>query len=341
MPTGRDGGTAALLETITAASLEIPGRGRAFFLNASDGAGLDEGWRDALVCEQTHKGTHDALRARGFEVRPQIDGTFDLGLIQLSKHKAVSFAAIARGLAMLVPGGWLVCAGPKDAGAGSVGKRLGQEIAGVEHGHGGHQRSFWVRRPAVLPAVCAEWRAGGEPRRVAATGFVSRPGLFAWDKIDAGSMFLADHLPAELRGAVADLGCGWGYLAARLLAERTGIARLDLFDAEWHAVEAARANVGADTRVRVHWADVAAGEVGSGAYNWVVSNPPFHAGVAAEPDLGRTFLGAAARMLKPGGTFVLVANRQMAYERALDAAFRERRVIAENPHFKVLSATAR
>ena len=51
----------------------------------------------------------------------------------------------------------------------------------------------------------------------------------------------------------------------------------------------------------------------------MIMNPPFHQGRAAEPDLGAAFIAAAARILKPHGRLMMVANRQLPYEAALDA----------------------
>uniref|UniRef100_UPI0039818C5F methyltransferase n=1 Tax=Salmonella sp. s54197 TaxID=3159662 RepID=UPI0039818C5F len=48
------------------------------------------------------------------------------------------------------------------------------------------------------PALAAGWRALDAPRAIADGRFVSRPGVFAWDRLDAGSALLAAHLPADL-----------------------------------------------------------------------------------------------------------------------------------------------
>jgi 16S rRNA (guanine1207-N2)-methyltransferase len=58
-----------------------------------------------------------------------------------------------------------------------------------------------------------------------------------------------------LKGRVADLGAGWGYLSGEILAEQEGIAHLDLIEADHDMLEAARANVD-DPRAAFHWADV-------------------------------------------------------------------------------------
>ena len=52
---------------------------------------------------------------------------------------------------------------------------------------------------------------------------------------DRGAL-LARHLPAGLAGLAADLGAGWGYLSAELLARCPGITALDLYEAEARAL---------------------------------------------------------------------------------------------------------
>ncbi len=74
-------------------------------------------------------------------------------------------------------------------------------------------------------------------------------------------------------------------------------------------------------------------------YDTVVTNPPFHAGRAAEPALGLAFIAAAASCLAPAGTLWLVANRHLPYETALSQRFRTVREAAGGNGFKVLTAS--
>jgi 16S rRNA (guanine1207-N2)-methyltransferase len=76
--------------------------------------------------------------------------------------------------------------------------------------------------------------------------------------------------------------------------------------------------------------------VSTAALDTVVTNPPFHAGRAADPDLGRAFIAAAAAMLKPGGQLWLVANRHLPYETAMAAQFRSVEEVAGDARFKIL-----
>ncbi|TJV68079.1 MAG: methyltransferase, partial [Mesorhizobium sp.] len=67
---------------------------------------------------------------------------------------------------------------------------------------------------------------------------------FSFDKIDAGSRLLVDNLPGDLRGSVADFCAGWGYVAAEVAARSPGISALDLYEADFDALEAAKGNIG-------------------------------------------------------------------------------------------------
>jgi 16S rRNA (guanine1207-N2)-methyltransferase len=201
---------------------------------------------------------------------------------------------------------------------------------------------FWARagQAGGDPALAAQWRALDAPRLVAGGRFLSRPGVFAWDRIDAASALLARHLPTDLRGRAADLGAGYGYLSAELLERNPGIAALDAFEADARALAMARHNLAVFTpRVALgfHWHDVAAGLPDS--YDAVVTNPPFHAPDGRErPDIGRAFIAAAAAALRPGGRLWLVANRHLPYEQALGGGFGEARMVAQEGGFKVVEA---
>jgi 16S rRNA (guanine1207-N2)-methyltransferase len=164
--------------------------------------------------------------------------------------------------------------------------------------------------------------------------------VFAWDHIDPASHLLAEHLPADLDGAVADLGAGFGYLASEILQHCPNIAALDLYEADARALDLARQNL-AQTSTGVqpgfHWHDVTTGLPRQ--YQHIVSNPPFHAQRSRQRiDIGQAFLAAAAAALLPGGQLWLVANRHLPYEALLADRFDEVRTLAQTGAYKVINA---
>jgi 16S rRNA (guanine1207-N2)-methyltransferase len=162
----------------------------------------------------------------------------------------------------------------------------------------------------------------------------SQPGVFAWDRVDAGTMALAQVLP-PLKGAGADLGCGYGALAAVVLRS-PAVTALRLIDLDRRAVEAARRNVD-DPRATFDWADARTVEA-QGDLDFVVMNPPFHDGGAEDRRLGQAFIRQAAAMLKKGGVLWLVANRHLPYEADIAAAFKRSRPVADQGGYKVIEA---
>lgn len=308
--------------------------GRAFFLRAEP---VQLAWRQRIEAEQSFRPDYLRLKAAGWSVSPRIEAApaAELGLVLLTKHKEENFANVARGWSLLAPGGRLVCTGANDDGAVSFEKNVGKALGLDGSLSKFHCRVFWITKSERTPPDY--WQQFTALQAVGDGSWQSQPGIFSWDKIDDGSALLAAHLPGDLKGHVADFGCGWGLLSRDVLQRSPGVTQLDLIDAEQRAVEAARANI-ADARATFHWLDLIS-EKAPAAYNAIVCNPPFHAGRAAEPALGQKIIEAAARALKPGGRFYMVANRGLPYEPLLKASFTSFETLADNNKFRVSRAT--
>ena len=339
----------ALLLPFTDGTLPWP-PGGALFLRVRDGWPLHERPLPGLVCEQGFRPDADALQRAGLDVRMPDATKYPLVLVLPPRQRDEARALFAQALARLQPGGVVVASAANDAGAKSHEADLAR-IAGPLVSRSKHKcRVFWTQPDAAAgdAALAASWGGLDAPRPIAGGRFTSRPGVFAWDRIDAASALLAEHLPADpgsgpgqaLRGRAADLGAGWGYLSVELLQRCPGITALDLYEAEARALDLARVNLAPfapRAELGFHWHDVTAGL--PSRYDVVISNPPFHAqSNAARPDIGRRFIAVAANALKPGGRLWLVANRHLPYEQVLDASFGSTRLVAQRDGFKVVEA---
>ncbi|AIF49010.1 class I SAM-dependent methyltransferase [Dyella japonica] len=344
-PAVHDVALEALFVPFETGALAMPADGRVLFLRARDGFRLREMAGKDWVCEQGFRPFADALERSGFDVLPPGgDGRFPLVLVLPPRQRDEARALFARALRRVTEGGVVLAAVPNAEGARSAESDLTQ-LAGPLHQLSKHKcRVFWTQPVGgpVDAGLLATWEAFDTPRTNDA-GYVSRPGLFAWDRVDTASALLAAHLPADLAGSVADLGAGYGYLSTQVIERCPGVSSIDLYEAEARALEPARQNLhraqrdsGRDVAFAVHWHDVTRGL--PQRYDVVVSNPPFHQGRADLPELGRAFIDTAADALLPHGRFWLVANRHLPYEATLAARFNEVRTVVMQDGFKVIEA---
>lgn len=312
------------------------------FLRARSGAALQRHALPGLTCEQSFQPEAAALQRAGFTLRSNDAGRYSLVLLLPPRQRDEARALMARAIAATAPGGRVVACVSNAEGARSSEADL-QRLAGPLQTHSKHKcRVFWtapLQGPADA-ALAAEWAALDRVRPIGDGRFVSRPGVFAWDRIDPASALLAAQLPGDLRGRAADLGAGFGYLGVELLQRCSGITALDVYEAERRALDLARVNLAgfaARVALEFHWHDVTAGLPES--YDVIVSNPPFHSQQRADrPDIGRQFIAVAAAALRPGGSLWLVANRHLPYEAVLNASFGRVRTVTQQDGFKIIEA---
>lgn len=268
------------------------------------------------------------------------------GLILLSpaRQREAARAEAARALAALADDGLLLASVANDAGARAFEADLRLLCPTLEV-HSKHKcRVLLVRAVDRDQARIDAWRDLDaarplDPGGLLSTPLLGAPGLFAVDRIDAGSALLIEHLPATLAGAVADLGSGLGVLSAAALERCAGITALDLFDASARAVALSRHTLrDARVPVRVHWQDVTVGV--DGRYDVILCNPPFHEGGRGLPAIGQAFLRAAADALRSGGEAWIVANAHLPYEAVLAERFGRVDRLAAARGFKLLRAAS-
>lgn len=321
--------------------LQWPGDG-VLFLRARDGASLHDPPLPGLVCEQTFKPDADALSAAGLSLDVDESRKYPLVMVLPPRQRDEARALLARAVSLVQPGGRVLASQGNNEGARSSERDL-ESIAGELQTMTKHRcRVFWtgpLHGPVDQP-LATQWLALDAIRGIADGRFVSRPGVFAWDRIDAASALLADHLPDTLTGDAADLGAGFGYLSVELLTRCKGIRSLHLYEAEARALELARRNLeslGKNTPIEYRWHDVTRGLPQS--YDVIVTNPPFHTGAGREqPDIGRRFIAVAAESLNERGELWLVANRHLPYEATLQGRFSRIRTVAQEAGFKIIHA---
>jgi 16S rRNA (guanine1207-N2)-methyltransferase len=335
----------ALFVPFATGELSLPADDSLLILRARDGFVLREKRRPGWTLQQSFKPAADALARSGFAVLPEIpEGRYRVVMVLPTRQREESRALFAQAMTLVDATGVVVASVPNAEGAKTAEADFALLAGGVARLSKHKCRVFWTR-PGTAPdaSLLGGWLALDEPLPTADGRFMTRRGLFAWDRVDTASSLLASVLPTSLSGRVADLGAGFGYLACEVIARCPAVTAVDLYEAEARALDPARRNLaeaiarsGRDVATTVRWHDVAHG-IDAG-YDTIVANPPFHQGRADDPSLGRAFIAAAARGLATHGSFWMVANRHLAYEATLDACFASVRTVAERDGFKVVES---
>ncbi len=333
-----DGAFKTLFLPFENGDLPFPAEGARFlFFNAAAPPVLEQKWQDSLECVQGFRTDFLTLQRAGYQVTPERRaGQFSGALVLLGKHRELNRASIYAALERTLPGGPVLVAGAKTTGIQAMRKELIEPLPIEQTLSKNHAQVFWCLRPEswVSPPLAAQ-------QTISADGmsFVTAPGMFSHKHADAGSLLLARHL-GEVKGRAADFGAGWGYLSAMLLKHAPGATALDVFEADYASLQAAKTNLGAwsaQTPTAFHWHDLLAEPVQT-LYDTIIMNPPFHAGRSAEATIGQRMIAAAAKALKPGGRLLMVANRELPYEDTLQRAFRRFERIDEDRQYKVIRA---
>jgi 16S rRNA (guanine1207-N2)-methyltransferase len=277
-----------------------------------------------------------------FDFSHWADGSVQRIVYRISKEKPIVYHVLNHALKLLAPDGELVVAGFKNEGAKTYIEKCKRLF-----GNGGVQKSGLVytgifSREAASGDLNSLDDQDYESLRLVTTPqleFYSKPGLFGWDRVDAGSAFLLDSLPDCLASLPAqpqsllDLGCGYGLLT--LMTRHLPFTRRVATDNNAAALSAIKRN--AD-----HYGiavDVVADDAGKsldGVFDLVLCNPPFHQGFSVAGDLTDKFLLSARRLLAPKGVALFVVNAFIGIEKKAAGHFSHVNVLAHNGSFKLV-----
>jgi 16S rRNA (guanine1207-N2)-methyltransferase len=323
-----------------------------------DAGGVQLCDRNLLAVEATRRtlaanSIEDAQVCFGAAPDEPAAGSHDVAAVRLPIGRIPTLHQLWTAALHLRPGGRCYLAGANDEGIRTALRQM-EEIFGEAEvlGYRGGNRVGVAVRPESFPESAAPleipWT---DPNRfhtfAAATPageltIHSRPGVFSWDRLDAGSRALLETMEIGRGEEILELGCGYGVvgIAAAAIARE---GRATLLDVDAEAIRSARRSAEANglaTRIEVLASD-AAEAVSERRFDVVVTNPPFHLEKGTNLAIPAQFIRDAAHVLRPGGRLYLVANRTLPYERWLEAAFGGYATARDGREFKVLTAVAR
>lgn len=303
-------------------------------LNAIPLPKVDIEFIGSFACEQGFRPTYNALNNAGYTVEPRLElEAYTNAIVIAGRVRKVNEANICRAWNATKDGGTITVVGDKNTGIQPLRKWVGQRTEITESFSKYHGLVFTAQKSGD------EWPV--ENFAIEFDGYKTNKGMFSADGPDKGSKVLIEQFDNRLRGKVADFGAGWGFLANEALKVAPRIEAIDLYEADYLSIECAKENVPSQIPTSFNWIDLTS-EFKKKPYDWVLMNPPFHAGLssgrAAEPNLGKRFIETASSTLMSGGRLLLVANRTLPYEEILNHAFKRSTLLADKNGFKVYEA---
>ncbi|MGH2460081.1 MAG: methyltransferase, partial [Chloroflexota bacterium] len=282
--------------------------------------------------------------------RPRV---FDLAVVRMPKGRRPTTQLIWDAFRLLRPGGRFYLAGANDEGIQSAFERARQLFGScrlVEY-RGGCRVGRAIKEESPADELTGDFASPlldhstfhafqcdvrGRSYQVR-----SRPGVFSWEGLDAGSRALIEAMEIGVRDRVLDLGCGTGIVGV-VAADLAKAGEVYLVDAQVDAVASTEQTIQANGRPNcVARASDSISAVGQARFDVVVTNPPFHLARGTDYDVASQFIVDAARVLRPSGRLYLVGNRFLTYDDTLRQTFASVRTVLADPRYRVFVAYPR
>jgi 16S rRNA (guanine1207-N2)-methyltransferase len=266
---------------------------------------------------------------------------YDWIIVNQPRQKALLRMLLDAVAGLLADGGTVWLAGENKAGIKSADKLLKARFGQVRKLDNARHCTLFeagnaLPHAAFEPAAYREkWLLDLQPGEIRV---VSYPGVFAHGRLDEGTSLLLQALgDVDITGEVLDFACGAGVVGACIASVHPG-CRLTLLDSSALALRSSAETFAANHCEAGFLASDGLSEV-TAKYDFIISNPPIHAGVKTDSRLGVRLLENAHQFLNPGGMLIVVANIHLPYENLLTKHYRQQRRLCANERYKVIAAS--
>ncbi len=292
-----------------------------------------------VVCRLQQEGWRAEFSDYDFSAMPM--ASLDKVFFRLAKEKPLVHYVINSAAQLLKKGGRLLLAGTKQQGIKTYAKSAARCLGGRANiEKRGNEYLVEVIRGDGKPEALDDknYKQLREIMTLNMKPVSSKPGLYGWAKVDAGSQLFVEQFSSfaccKPPDTILDLGCGYGYLSLMAHDYFPG-AHITASDNNAAALRACKDNFNTHGIV----GDVIADDCGGGLrgdFELIICNPPFHQGFGVERDLSRLFIERARDLCHTKGQVGFVVNAFIPIEKIAREYFSNVEQLSGNGQFKVL-----
>jgi 16S rRNA (guanine1207-N2)-methyltransferase len=268
---------------------------------------------------------------------------YDGAIIYLPKAKP-HLEMLLHNIACVVrKGGTVAVVGSNDAGIKSTGKLLKRHFEVAQKFDSARHCALWTcpNNTETKPFSLTEYESVGDYELNGTEWpIVSLPGVFSHGSLDQGTQLLLDSLPNLESNHILDFACGAGVIGCYIAAKNRDV-QLSFSDINALALWACERSCELNNIKAEVIPSNGLGEWHNEKFDIIISNPPFHTGVATDYSITESFVKDAKNHLKPNGELLIVANRFLPYPELIDQHFERQADLAKSNKFSVYHAKHR
>ncbi|BBI01265.1 ribosomal RNA small subunit methyltransferase C [Buchnera aphidicola (Nipponaphis monzeni)] len=160
------------------------------------------------------------------------------------------------------------------------------------------------------------------------------PGVFGFNKVDAGSILLMSTFIGNTKKKILDIGCGSGVLAVAIAKKSLLKVNLTLIDVNIESLISSKETL----KINMIKGSVLASNLFSritGKFDLIISNPPFHNNLNTNKKTIQKLIKYSKNYLYPKGELRLVINNSLFYQNYILKIFGNCKILVNNNGYKV------
>ena len=266
----------------------------------------------------------------------ELSGAYDFALIKLPKNMSFFEDILCRLSSHLHPHSKIIC--------GTMVKHLPKTSFELLQKYIGETSTSLAKKKARLIFADFQKECVESPYPIKVyieplkCNFINHSNLFSREKLDIGTRFFLENIPAGNFDSILDLGCGNGIIGIKA-KQLNPHAQIIFSDDSQMAIQSAIENY------RKHFSDEA-------QYCWtncfenqkketldlVLCNPPFHQQSTIGDFIAQQMFSDAHQALKKGAMIRVIGNSHLGYPLTLKKIFGNSQVVATNQKFMIIDA---